>query len=63
MSILSLKFMRKLKTDTQSEGVKRMDCAECKSPLPYRHGLCEECYGKLFEIAKESDEVGNNEKL
>lgn len=38
-------------------------CSECKSAVTYKLGLCEKCYGELFEIAKENKEVGNKEEL
>lgn len=39
------------------------DCSECKVNTGYRFGLCETCYGKMFETAKEKSEIGDNDKL
>lgn len=38
-------------------------CNECKRPVTYRLGLCEECYADLFKNAKETNEVSDKEKL
>lgn len=48
------------KEEPEVTNVQLSECSECKSPITYNLGLCEKCYGELFEIAKGNDEVSKS---